>query len=65
MSLSGQILIGLVAGVAVGLFFGETVAPLQIVADGFIKLLQMTVLRNLSDPWRCRARPSFGGYDVV
>jgi Na+/H+-dicarboxylate symporter len=50
MSLSGQILIGLVAGVAVGLFFGETVAPLQIVADGFIKLLQMTVLRNLSDP---------------
>jgi Na+/H+-dicarboxylate symporter len=27
MSLSRQILIGLVAGVAVGLFFAETVAP--------------------------------------
>jgi Na+/H+-dicarboxylate symporter len=37
MSLSRQILIGLVAGVAVGPFFGETVAPQfqKDVASGF------------------------------
>jgi Na+/H+-dicarboxylate symporter len=44
MTFSRQILVGLAAGVATGLFLGELVAPLQIVADGFIKLLQMTVL---------------------
>ena len=44
MSFSHKILVGLVAGVACGLFFGELVAPLSVVADGFIKLLQMTVL---------------------
>ena len=44
MTFSRQILVGLVAGVAAGLFLGELIAPLQIVADGFIKLLQMTVL---------------------
>jgi Na+/H+-dicarboxylate symporter/ABC-type amino acid transport substrate-binding protein len=44
MTFSQKILAGLAAGVAVGLFLGELVAPLGIVADGFIKLLQMTVL---------------------
>ena len=44
MSFSRQVLVGLVAGLAVGLFFGEYVAPLKILADGFVKLLQMTVL---------------------
>jgi Na+/H+-dicarboxylate symporter len=44
MSFSSQILAGLVAGVLAGLFFGESVAPLRVVADGFVKLLQMTVL---------------------
>ena len=43
-TLSRQILVGLVAGIATGLFFGELVAPLKVVADGFVKLLQMTVL---------------------
>ena len=38
MSFSKRILIGLSAGVAVGLFFGELVSPLKIVADGFVKL---------------------------
>ena len=33
-----------VAGVATGLFLGERVAPLGVVADGFVQLLQMTVL---------------------
>ena len=47
MSFSKRILIGLSAGVAVGLFFGEVVSPLKIVADGFVKLLQMTVLPYL------------------
>ena len=32
------------AGVAVGLLFGERTSVLQAVADGYIKLLQMTVL---------------------
>jgi Na+/H+-dicarboxylate symporter len=44
MTFSRQILLGLVAGVLVGLFLGELVAPLGIVAEGFVKLLQMTVL---------------------
>ena len=43
-SLSARILIGLAAGIAVGLFIGERAAVLQIGADAYIKLLQMTVL---------------------
>jgi Na+/H+-dicarboxylate symporter len=37
-------MVALAAGLAVGAFFGETVAPIKVLADGFIKLLQMTVL---------------------
>ena len=44
MSLSGRILVGLLAGVATGLFFGELVADLKVVGDIFIQLLQVTVL---------------------
>ena len=44
MSSSTKILVGLVAGVFVGLFLGEHASVLKIVADGFVKLLQMTVL---------------------
>jgi Na+/H+-dicarboxylate symporter/ABC-type amino acid transport substrate-binding protein len=44
MTFSQKILAGLAAGIAVGLFLGELVGPLSIVADGFVKLLQMTVL---------------------
>jgi Na+/H+-dicarboxylate symporter/ABC-type amino acid transport substrate-binding protein len=41
---STQVVVGLVAGIAVGLFVGERAAVLQIGADAYIKLLQMTVL---------------------
>ena len=44
MSLSTRILLGLALGIAVGLFFGEYVAFLGVVGDGFVMLLQMTVL---------------------
>jgi len=44
MSLSAQILVGLVGGVAAGLFFGESMAALDVVGDAFIRLLQMAVL---------------------
>jgi proton glutamate symport protein len=44
LSLSTQIVIGIAAGIAVGLFFGEGAAVLQIVSDAYIKLLQMMVL---------------------
>lgn len=44
MSFSNRILIGLGAGVAVGLFLGEYAIALKWAADGFVKLLQMTVL---------------------
>ncbi len=44
VTFSQQILIGLAVGIATGIFLGELVAPLKIVADGFVKLLQMTVL---------------------
>ena len=44
MSLSKQILVALVAGVAVGLFFGDKVAFLEIGGRAFIQALQVTVL---------------------
>ncbi len=44
MTFSRQILAGAGAGIATGLFLGELVAPLGLVADGFVRLLQMTVL---------------------
>ena len=43
-SLSRRIFFGLIAGVACGLFFGEYCAPLKILGDAFVNLLQMTVL---------------------
>ncbi len=44
LSLSSQIAVGIGGGIVLGLFLGELVAPLQLVADAYIKLLQMTVL---------------------
>jgi Na+/H+-dicarboxylate symporter len=44
MSSSRRILIGLAAGVALGLFLGDRAASLGWAADAFVKLLQMTVL---------------------
>ena len=44
MTFTRKILVGLGAGIAVGLFFGESASVLKFVADGFVKLLQMTVL---------------------
>ena len=43
LSLATQVLIGFVVGVASGVFFGDLIAPLGIVGDAFIGLLQMTV----------------------
>ena len=43
-SLSTNILIGMVLGILCGVLFGEYCAFLQIIGDGFIKLLQMTIL---------------------
>jgi Na+/H+-dicarboxylate symporter len=44
VSLSTQVLIGLLLGIATGAFLGERAAALQIVGDAFIMLLQMTVM---------------------
>jgi proton glutamate symport protein len=44
LGLSAQVFIGLGLGLAAGLFFGELIAPVQVVGDIFIGLLQMTVL---------------------
>src|SRR5258705_1653462 len=41
---SARIGVGIAAGVALGLFAGERTTVLQIAADAYIKLLQMTVL---------------------
>ncbi len=43
-SLSTNILLGFVMGVACGIFFGEYCAFLKIIGDAFIKLLQITIL---------------------
>ena len=37
MTLSSRILIGLLAGIATGLFFGELVADLKILGDVFLR----------------------------
>ena len=42
--LSVQVLIGMVLGILAGLFFGELIAPVQLLGEIFIALLQMTVL---------------------
>ena len=44
MSSSNKILIGLCAGAFVGIFLGEHAGVFKFAADGFVKLLQMTVL---------------------
>jgi Na+/H+-dicarboxylate symporter/ABC-type amino acid transport substrate-binding protein len=44
LSFSRQILVGVAAGIALGLFLGETASFLSFAADGFVQLLQMTVL---------------------
>lgn len=44
LSLSTKVLLGVVLGVATGLFFGEMVAWMSVVGNVFIGLLQMTVL---------------------
>src|SRR5262249_44659819 len=43
-SLSARIVRGVLAGIATGVIFGEYAAVLQVVADGYVRLLQMTVL---------------------
>ena len=42
--LSRKILLGVAAGIAAGLFFGDRTAVMEPLADAYIKLLQMTVL---------------------
>jgi Na+/H+-dicarboxylate symporter/ABC-type amino acid transport substrate-binding protein len=44
MTLSTQVLIALLLGIATGLFFGEPAAQLQLLGDAFVMLLQMTVM---------------------
>jgi len=44
MSLSAKILLGMGLGIFTGLFFGEKVTFLNIVGDGFVQLLQITIL---------------------
>ena len=44
MSFSKKILVGLLTGIATGIVLGEDVAPLTLVAEGLVRLLQMTVL---------------------
>ncbi len=44
LSLSSWILISMAAGIACGIFFGEYCGFLQVFGNGFIKLLQITIL---------------------
>ena len=43
-ALSRRIAVGVLCGAVVGIVFGEAAAILQPIADGFVRLLQMTVL---------------------
>ena len=44
MTCSRQILVGLAGGVLTGLFLGERSLALKWAADGFVRLLHVTVL---------------------
>ena len=44
LSLSAQIMIAIVLGLAAGVFFGEYCSFLAVIGTAFIKLLQMTIL---------------------
>jgi Na+/H+-dicarboxylate symporter len=44
VSFGTKIVVGLVLGIATGLFLGDLAQPLHVVATGFVRLLQMTVL---------------------
>ena len=44
LGLSAQIMIAMGLGIVAGVFFGDYCAPLQIIGDAFIKLLQITIL---------------------
>jgi len=44
MSLSAKIFLGLGLGIVAGIFLGEIVAPLRVVGQAFVLLLQMAVL---------------------
>ena len=44
ITLATQVLLALALGAATGLFFGEIVAPLEVVGVAFIRLLQITVI---------------------
>ncbi len=44
MSLAAQVLTSLIVGIFAGLFFGELIAPIGVLGDAFVLLLQMTVL---------------------
>ncbi len=46
--LAEQVLVGLVLGIAVGVFFGGMVGWLEIVGEVFVKLLQITVIPYIS-----------------
>lgn len=48
LDLSTLVLIGLGAGIAVGIFFGEMVGWMKIIGDIFIRLLQITVIPFVS-----------------
>ncbi len=44
ISFGNRILVGLALGIATGLFLGDHAAPLQLAANAYVRLLQMTVL---------------------
>jgi Na+/H+-dicarboxylate symporter/ABC-type amino acid transport substrate-binding protein len=48
ISLATQVLLALALGLMTGLFLGEIVAPLKVVGDAFIRLLQITVIPYIS-----------------
>lgn len=44
LSFTTQVVLSVLAGIVVGLFFGEWVAPLGMVGTAYVRLLQMTIL---------------------
>ncbi len=53
LSLSTLVILALVAGIAIGIFFGEKVAFFDTLGTVFIKLLQMTVIPYIATSLMC------------
>ena len=68
MSLSVKIFLGLALGIATGIFLGDITAPLKLVGDGFVQLLQLPLLHmtyDVAPPVPPQTFQTFSSYNKI